>query len=239
MLKQAKGFVAGIVVGLILAVSVGAAFAATTERTLTAYFNDIKIVVDGKLITPKDARGNILEPFIANDSTYLPLRAVADALGKSVQWVGETNTVYLGKMDGMLAEPSVYLGDAPKVNSDIINAKRNVFDNFDGFHDIAYSTDYGDSHKWEYQVNARYSRFKGTVFVERGEIHEGVSKFYIIIDGKVAYTSPDITKASNVISFDVDISGGSNIKIVVEQGYDVYSDSGPRLLFDGNSGFYQ
>ena len=57
---------------------------------------NIKLVVDGAPVTPKDAAGNAVEPFSCNGTTYLPVRAVASALGKEVTWDGNTNTVYIG-----------------------------------------------------------------------------------------------------------------------------------------------
>ena len=53
----------------------------------------ISIVVDGTPIIPKDALGNVVEPFIYNDSTYLPVRALANALGLEVGWDNDTSTV--------------------------------------------------------------------------------------------------------------------------------------------------
>ena len=59
---------------------------------------DIKLVVDGKEVTPKDVNGKVVEPFAYNGTTYLPVRAVGEALGKTVRWDGETKTVHLGEM---------------------------------------------------------------------------------------------------------------------------------------------
>ncbi len=66
---------------------------ATEEAVLT--YRGIRIVLDGRLIIPKDVKGNVLDAFIFNNSTYLPVRAVADALGCSVDWDGDTNTVLI------------------------------------------------------------------------------------------------------------------------------------------------
>ena len=59
-------------------------------------YDNIKLVIDGATITPKDANGSTVEPFIYNGTTYLPVRAVGNALGKQVSWDGKTKTVYLG-----------------------------------------------------------------------------------------------------------------------------------------------
>ncbi len=75
----------------------GTALAANTVyRTITVQYDNIKLVVDGMEVTPKDANGTRVEPFIYNGTTYLPVRAVGDAIGKQVTWDGESKTVYLG-----------------------------------------------------------------------------------------------------------------------------------------------
>jgi hypothetical protein len=75
-------------------------FDSGTQRQLTAHFNNIRVVVEGVLITPRDGLGNIVEPFVVDGTTYLPVRAVAEALGKAVEWDGSTQTVYIGARPG-------------------------------------------------------------------------------------------------------------------------------------------
>lgn len=65
----------------------------TVEKTLS--YNDIRITLDGREITPRDANGDYVEPFIIDGTTYLPVRAVAGALGLEVGWDQETKTVQL------------------------------------------------------------------------------------------------------------------------------------------------
>lgn len=93
MNKNIKRLLLGLLCGILtisLAVSV---FAAPIERTLTAIYSNIKIIINGEGIIPKDADGNIVEPFVVNGTTYLPLRAVAEALGMNVEWDSATNTI--------------------------------------------------------------------------------------------------------------------------------------------------
>ena len=75
---------------------------ASAQRQITAYFNNIRVVVDGVLITPRDGQGNIVEPFVVDGTTYLPVRAVAEALGRAVEWDGATQTVYIGARPGVV-----------------------------------------------------------------------------------------------------------------------------------------
>lgn len=72
------------------------ALASNVGKTLYANYMDIKLVIDGVEVVPKDAGGNIVEPFVVDGTTYLPVRAVGEALGKEVTWDGNTKTVYVG-----------------------------------------------------------------------------------------------------------------------------------------------
>ena len=94
MNDKLKGAIAGLLLGATLTGSV--AFAKTGTETLDVWYNNIKLYVDGQRIDPKDTLGNPVEPFIINGTTYLPVRAVGEALGKEVNWDGNTSSVYLG-----------------------------------------------------------------------------------------------------------------------------------------------
>lgn len=69
-------------------------------RTITVQYSGVKLVVDGVEVTPRDANGTTVEPFIYNGTTYLPVRAVGEAIGKQVTWDGGSQTVYLGEAPG-------------------------------------------------------------------------------------------------------------------------------------------
>ena len=58
---------------------------------------DIQIVINGEKITPKDVNGKIVNPFLLEGTTYLPVRAVSEALGQKVEWDGENRVVYIGE----------------------------------------------------------------------------------------------------------------------------------------------
>ncbi len=73
----------------------GLTFAANRSETIQRTFRDIKIKLNGSEVIPKDANGNIVEPFLINGTTYLPVRAVGEAMGLNVDWDGETSTVKL------------------------------------------------------------------------------------------------------------------------------------------------
>ncbi|MGI5937096.1 MAG: copper amine oxidase N-terminal domain-containing protein [Oscillospiraceae bacterium] len=95
MKKQLKDFLRGFLAALLVIVLMIPAYAAIQKKTATLYYNDIKITLNGKTLIPKDANGNIVEPFIIDGTTYLPVRAISSALGLGVEWDQNTNTVKL------------------------------------------------------------------------------------------------------------------------------------------------
>jgi hypothetical protein len=86
------GFTLGVIVGAMFFGSV--ALAASSEtRALSAIFRGIRIEIDQTQFIPNDVHGNEVEPFIVDGTTYLPIRAIAEAFDKEVLWDGDANTV--------------------------------------------------------------------------------------------------------------------------------------------------
>ena len=56
---------------------------------------DVKVAVDGQQQTFTDVNGNPVYPLLYNGSTYLPVRAIGNLMGKTVTWDERTNTVGL------------------------------------------------------------------------------------------------------------------------------------------------
>lgn len=73
----------------------GISLAKVRVQAVERYFKDIKIILDGNEILPKDSKGNIIEPFIIEGTTYLPVRAISESLGLDVKWDKENNIVFL------------------------------------------------------------------------------------------------------------------------------------------------
>lgn len=108
-----KRWVAALAAASVLCGSV--ALGASVTKMIEVAYNDIKISLDGNVLVPKDVNGEIVEPFIYNGSTYLPLRAVAQALGKEVSWNQETATVGLKSKE--LTQKAYEKGDLVYENS--------------------------------------------------------------------------------------------------------------------------
>ena len=71
------------------------ALATTGTQSIQADYTDIKVSLDGQYLVLTDVNGTTVEPFAVAGTTYLPVRAVAGALGLNVEWQAETSTVVL------------------------------------------------------------------------------------------------------------------------------------------------
>lgn len=95
MKKFILGFIAG---GIICATITG--FATEAWQNITVLPNTIKVVVNGKEVQADN--------FLYNDTTYLPIRAVSEALGKDVQYDAETSTAIISnETDTVTPEPTM------------------------------------------------------------------------------------------------------------------------------------
>lgn len=104
MKKEIKGFFAGVLIVIIVFTIILTVLAKPAEKSIVAAYKNIKIYVDGKEIQPKDAKGKKVEPFISEGTTYLPVRAVSEALGKEVTWDGDSSSVFVGENPGLSTE---------------------------------------------------------------------------------------------------------------------------------------
>ena len=127
MKKTMQSLFTGILIGILLVT--GSVFAKSGIEAKNLSYNDIKITLNGTTLTPTDANGNRTEPFIIDGTTYLPVRAVAQAMGLFVGWNAETQTVSLSS-------------HAPTTNDDTAsNQSLKITKTYqwnDGYHYIAF-----------------------------------------------------------------------------------------------------
>lgn len=230
--KTLASFMAGMLtMALILTLGATAMAAGSMQTLKDVLVGGIRIVIDGQEINPTDVNGKTVNPMIYNGTTYLPVRAVASALGKAVYWDGPTYTVYLGNMDGKLSYPTVMLEDMKSIG-DSPNTSTELTDN--------YGNSYGSAlyqyrermypKPWEYLLNMKYSRFKGTLYIPEGTSSDNSGVITVEADGRQVYASPVMTKASAPVHFDIDIRGCNDLKINIPRG---------SLVHIADAGFYQ
>lgn len=93
MRKIKKEYYVGILSTLLLIG--GIAYAEANTQTIEVIYDNIKVFKDNVLCETRDANGTIVEPFIYNGTTYMPVRGTAKLAGMEVTWDGETKSVYL------------------------------------------------------------------------------------------------------------------------------------------------
>ena len=80
----------------VLSTGLLSATAAAQGKDVTAYLSpDLSIVVDGSYRTFYNAVGQEVHPILYGGTTYLPIRAIGELMGKNVNWSQSTLTVSL------------------------------------------------------------------------------------------------------------------------------------------------
>lgn len=83
-----------VLTGVVGALAVSVAGAAAVRQAITAELRpDITVELNGSAQALTDANGNPVYPIIYNNSTYLPVRAVGELAGLTVNWDDATQTV--------------------------------------------------------------------------------------------------------------------------------------------------
>lgn len=111
-----------LLVALLLSSIIHAGAAEWITRQLEAVYRDIKIVVDDREITPTDVNGKVVTPFIVDGTTYVPLRAIGEALGKDVSWESETSTVRISTPADNPSQDYPDVPPAPSKNAEVSTA---------------------------------------------------------------------------------------------------------------------
>ena len=210
------------------------AFAANTTTLYDVIADGVRIVVDGRRINPTDANGNTVEPIIYNGTTYLPVRAVANAFGKAVSWDGRNYTVYLGNMQGELEYPTEELNTDDNIGDYFWKASHDLKDNYGNYYSRAIECDWNNHDydaTFEKICNMKFSKVKGTIYVENGSTLDDDIQIIIKTDGKTVYTSPVLNKMTAPVNFDVDITGCNIFQIVQTKRN--------STIHIGDAGFYQ
>lgn len=91
------GFIFGLVLGSIAFSGVfvlAHEFGHTGQEKIDVEYNNIRVTANGYEINVNDSIGSVYhEPFNYRGKIYVPLRAVAEALGREVEWDNEKKTV--------------------------------------------------------------------------------------------------------------------------------------------------
>lgn len=217
------------VTALALLLLCGTALAANTVQQMQIRYMNIKLVVDGAEVTPKDAAGRVVEPFVSDGTTYLPVRAVAAALGKDVEWDGETNTVYIGK--NIPGKSTNWMTEVPPYNLiktdayDGTNAK-NTFKSggkdqtqglvmrcqgsYDGDGALYDTSSYTWNSSTSWNPNGQYQTMRFTVEHMGGKLK--TCRMDILVD-EVLYQSVDLVYDGPAKTVNVPLNGATSVTV--------------------------
>lgn len=193
--------------------------ASTVTKNIDISYKDIKLVIDGKLITPRDSNGREIEPFVYNGTTYLPLRACSDALTngtKSVTWDENNSTIYIGNsssnnnivkmstlkpISGRQFEELSFRHNDTKIVSDSARSKESIF--------------YGDS-VGMYLLGGKYKTFNAK-FACKDDFSDGLSatvQFKNVDTGEIIaqYTTYNHDEP---IDISLDVSNVDKLEIII------------------------
>lgn len=204
-------FVAGMLVAVMVSQIASPALAALAGKTIQV-FTGVDVYVNDAKVEPKDANGNPVEVFVYNGTTYLPIRAIGNALGMPVQWEGKTNSAYVGKHQG--DKPAVWLKDLDYFVGDdwyTCNKKDNLgVEHIDAIRSPRY--DYSTTNT--YLINGQYSAISGTLFqtYEKRSDTSLDSKLEIYGDGELLY-SATMKGGVKPLDFYVSLNGVLELKV--------------------------
>lgn len=98
LLQKIKYLILGMAAMIILNSFAMPVVASMFQKQITVS-TGVSIYVDDVKLNPVDANGKPVEAFLYNGTTYLPVRAIVNAVGEKVFWDAKTHSVYLGSHD--------------------------------------------------------------------------------------------------------------------------------------------
>jgi len=234
-LQKLRYYLAGMLtLAMVLAVALPVGAALVSKKIDVA--TGVTLYVDDVRLDPKDANGNPVETFVYNGTTYLPVRAIGQAFGQTVEWDAATQSVYLGKRAARTT-PDVWLKDMDYfdqqafagVNTDFRSAESGK----DNLGEIHESPVYGDFSR-TYKLNGQYTSLIGVFYQqyeERAYIHNSVFKVYA--DGQLIYENT-MAAGKEPIDFNVSLAGALNLEIQFAG-----RSAGRYITALGDCGFYK
>lgn len=212
-----RSFLTGILTTLLV---LGLAVPALAVATKTIDVSTgVSIYIDDVKLNPTDAAGNPVEPFIYNGTTYLPVRAISEALGKVVQWDGATQRVYIGKHSS--DTPAAYLASMDDFSSsgiwetDVLT-KDNLGVNHTHSLKMTYTSSIG---RITYKLNGQFSRLTAAYFVQYDYRSAGGVSPTLIISGDGKQLWQGTTGVGvDPVDIDLDITGVLELTIEYPSG---------------------
>lgn len=211
-----RSYLLGILTALLVFTLASPAFAAAVKTISVS--TGVRIFIDDTELIPRNVNGTPVDVFIYNGTTYLPARAISEALGKTVQWDGQANSVYIGKHMG--TAPVAWLGQMEyfdkKDNWDFDVVTKDNLGN-EHMHSIDKISG-GTGASLSYRLNGQYSRLTGSYYMEYEyrDWRRDVDSYTLVIsgDGKELWHG-SVGAGIDPQPIDIDITGVLELKIEI------------------------
>lgn len=220
-----KSFTLGVCLALVLTSTI-----TVMAQTIDVFMGGIKVYWEGVEKTLRDNKGDKVEPILYNGTTYVPLRAMSNLMGKDVDWNQNEKAVYVGKKPTM----KTYSLEDMKKN---INGSSSYYEKTYEFYlknEKINITDGAIAQVWDsvttYVLDNKFSSFKGKMvmpYKEVGEQGEATVTFYSVENDGTAnkIKSYHLKKTEEPIDFDVDLAGVTNFRIYASGSTVIYDAS--------------
>lgn len=204
-------FLSGMMAALLMVSLIVPGFAVYSKNVTV--FPGVSIFVNDQKINPTDAKGNPVEAFIYEGTTYLPVRAVSEALDLPIQWEGTSKSVYIGSHTG--DKPAVWVADMDYFDKDSFWFATGsvVKDNLGNEHQHCI-TDMGRKDYVTYKLNTQYTRLTGVYFQQYDyRSNEGGTLTIYADDEKI--WEGKVGGGIDPINISVDVTGVLELKIMM------------------------
>lgn len=169
---------------------------------------------EDKLTETNEAKDNTCDPSMGIDAGRNDdVLSEGTSSNPSENEVGDENGASENEIEGFA------LSGFTNISGDVSQSFGNYTDNYGNRYNTYFDC---GAHRWisknklEYLLDNKYESFKGVIYVPHGETGEGHGIVQIMGDGKVLYTSPDMTKISRPVHFNTDIKDVNDLVVQFE-----------------------
>lgn len=85
----------------------GVSSAGIVQKIQSELRPDFTIIIDGEKKVFRNVNGDVVEPILYNGSTYLPVRAIGELMGKTVYWYENEKTIELKSEQSTVTDADV------------------------------------------------------------------------------------------------------------------------------------
>lgn len=248
--QRLQGILIGAIGMLVLFTSI-TAFAEPIYKQISVMMGGIRIVVDGEEITPKDANGNVVEVLSYNGTTYLPIRAITNAITKgtkNIEWDQQTSTVFIGEKQPtgktVKIEQLKPISGYYNFKASSFSVRQNQYTPFNNFYN--YEEGWNESERKItkrmpspfsspiFLLKGNYAKMSGSLAIEDGDLLRddwyGVLEVYAnnSVNGnmELIYTSPKVRLMKEPIDIEVPLTAVDKMMFKIITKFD-----------DGTNGF--